>query len=125
MRTFAIGISSVLCLGAVFATGHAFKQVRETQKQANASVAAAKADTRRSTMGVAEQYAKTPLAFEANLGQANSEAKFLARGSGYEIFLTPKESVFVLQTPGQVSKPKTQKFAATSSASILRMSLVG
>src|SRR5262249_12023170 len=37
-----------------------------------------------------------PLAFEANRGQAPAEVKFLARGAGYTVFLTPSEAVLTL-----------------------------
>ncbi len=37
-----------------------------------------------------------PLAFEANRGQADEQVKFLARGSGYTVFLTPTEAVLAL-----------------------------
>ena len=37
-----------------------------------------------------------PLTFEPNLGQADPSVKFLARGRGYGLFLTPSETVFVL-----------------------------
>ena len=35
-----------------------------------------------------------PLFFEANRGQSDSRVQFLARGSGYTLFLTPTETVF-------------------------------
>jgi hypothetical protein len=38
-----------------------------------------------------------PLQFEANHGQVDAQVKFLARGKGYTLFLTPTESVMVLQ----------------------------
>ncbi len=38
-----------------------------------------------------------PLQFEANHGQVDQQVKFLARGKGYTLFLTPTESVMVLQ----------------------------
>jgi hypothetical protein len=38
-----------------------------------------------------------PLQFEANHGQVDDQVKFLARGKGYTLFLTPTESVMVLQ----------------------------
>lgn len=38
-----------------------------------------------------------PLQFEANQGQVDDQVKFLARGKGYTLFLTPTESVMVLQ----------------------------
>src|SRR5207249_4298206 len=55
-------------------------------------------------------YAKLPLHFEANQGQADEQVKFLARGSGYGLFLTSTESVLVLRKPeaaraGEASRP--------------------
>ncbi|HEV2383357.1 MAG TPA: SBBP repeat-containing protein [Terriglobia bacterium] len=38
-------------------------------------------------------YGKLPLSFEANDGQTDSQVKFLARGSGYTLFLTGTEAV--------------------------------
>ncbi|TAM79111.1 MAG: choice-of-anchor D domain-containing protein [Acidobacteria bacterium] len=43
------------------------------------------------------RYASLPLAFEQNQGQANSAVKFLARGSGYAVFLTENEAVISLE----------------------------
>lgn len=44
-------------------------------------------------------YAKRPLSFEANQGQTDAAVKFLARGKGYTLFLTPSEAVLALQSP--------------------------
>jgi hypothetical protein len=41
-----------------------------------------------------ETYARLPLSFEANQGQADPQVKFLSRGNGYTLFLTPTEAVF-------------------------------
>lgn len=41
-----------------------------------------------------------PLAFEENSGQTAEEVRFLARGSGYTLFLTNRETVLSLQQPG-------------------------
>ncbi|MBV5272539.1 MAG: hypothetical protein JZU52_02480, partial [Lamprocystis purpurea] len=38
-------------------------------------------------------YGKLPYTFEANGGQADAAVKFLARGPGYSLFLTPGEAV--------------------------------
>ncbi|PYQ50636.1 MAG: hypothetical protein DMF59_10325, partial [Acidobacteria bacterium] len=43
-------------------------------------------------------YGKLPLAFEANVGQTDRRVTFLARGSGFELFLTQTEAVYRLQT---------------------------
>src|SRR5207245_10883217 len=45
---------------------------------------------------VTEAYAKLPLSFEANHGQADPKVKFLSRGPGYTVFLTPTEVVRAL-----------------------------
>ena len=45
---------------------------------------------------VVTQMLSMPLQFEANQGQVDDQVKFLARGKGYTLFLTPTESVMVL-----------------------------
>lgn len=42
-------------------------------------------------------YGKLPLRFEANQGQTDKQVKFLARGSGYLLYLTPAEAVLRLR----------------------------
>jgi hypothetical protein len=49
---------------------------------------------------LAEAYGKLPLSFEINKGQADSQVKFLSRGSGYSLFLTGNEAVLALRKPG-------------------------
>jgi hypothetical protein len=56
-----------------------------------------------------QTYAKLPLSFEANQGQTDPRVKFLSRGAGYTVFLSPDETVLSL----------TQKAAA------VRMRIVG
>ncbi|MGH8456965.1 MAG: hypothetical protein ACRETE_08265, partial [Stenotrophobium sp.] len=46
---------------------------------------------------IAGNYGKLPIAFEANAGQTDAQVKFLARGSGYALFLTPGEAVMSLR----------------------------
>jgi hypothetical protein len=41
-------------------------------------------------------YGKLPLAFESNQGQTDQQVKFLSRGAGYSLFLTPTEAVLAL-----------------------------
>lgn len=45
---------------------------------------------------VSDVYGKMPLQFEVNGGQTNREVKFLARGDGYNLFLTMNEAVLSL-----------------------------
>ena len=68
-----------------------------------------------------------PLGFEANQGQTDQQVKYTARGNGYAVFLTEKETVFAL-TSGQPSskvsrgslgaKSQTQSAETTKSAAI-------
>jgi hypothetical protein len=55
---------------------------------------------------IAEGYGKLPLSFEANHGQANARVKFLARTSGYTLFLTEDEAVLSLSGRAKKSAPK-------------------
>jgi len=45
-----------------------------------------------------EAYGKLPLSFEANAGQTASDVKFLSRGRGYQLYLTPTEAVMTFQS---------------------------
>jgi hypothetical protein len=64
------------------------------------------------------------LSFEANQGQTDPQVRFLSRGSGYALFLTPTEAVLTLQklsTPP--SAPAAPPLAVTGD--VLTMRLVG
>jgi hypothetical protein len=58
-------------------------------------------------------YSRTPLAFEENGGQTDQHVRFLARGPGYHVFLTPHEAVLALARRD------------TGSPDVLRMRLLG
>ncbi|HYL36723.1 MAG TPA: SBBP repeat-containing protein [Bryobacteraceae bacterium] len=49
----------------------------------------------------AADYARLPLAFEENRGQAPQQVRFLVRGPGYSMFLTPAGAVFSFMRKGQ------------------------
>jgi len=48
---------------------------------------------------LAHAYGKLPLSFEQNAGQTAQEVRYISHGSGYELFLTPKEAVLALRAP--------------------------
>ena len=50
-------------------------------------------------------YAALPLAFEQNQGQTDAQVKYMARGSGYTLFLTAKDAVFSLRWHGGAERP--------------------
>ena len=51
-------------------------------------------------------YAQLPIIFERNQGQSHSQVRFLARGSGYGLFLTSNEAVLELQHSAISSQQK-------------------
>ncbi|MGH8594524.1 MAG: SBBP repeat-containing protein, partial [Gammaproteobacteria bacterium] len=74
-----------------------------------------------------QDYGKLPLSFEANQGQSNAQVKFLARGPGYTLFLTPTEAVLSLKKPQPQRKAAREIPAPSEPAgrTVLRMRLVG
>ncbi len=70
---------------------------------------------------VNKAYGKLPLSFEANEGQATTQVKFLSRGRGYTLFLTPNEAVITLRQ----SSPHSESRIKTAESAVLRMKLIG
>jgi hypothetical protein len=68
-------------------------------------------------------YGQVPLSFEPNVGQTNSQVSFLSHGSGYTLFLSPREAVLSLQPVHAGSSSASA--AASQAPSALRMELVG
>jgi hypothetical protein len=48
-------------------------------------------------VSVAESYGNLPMRFEVNNGQVDSKVRFISRGNGYTLFLTPTEAVLSLR----------------------------
>src|SRR5271169_3608785 len=61
------------------------------------------------------QYARMPLRFEQNEGQADRRVKFLAHGRGYTLFLAGDEAVLKLEKASQMANGKGQKSKLTKS----------
>ena len=77
-------------------------------------------------------YGKLPLGFEANQGQTDSRVRFLSRGSGYQLYLTPGEAVLALESERPQQASRTSKLpkpglesAPPKPPAVLRMQLVG
>jgi hypothetical protein len=70
-----------------------------------------------SSSRAASAFARLPLRFEANRGQADARVRFLARGLGYGLFLTPSEAVLVLR--------RAARKASGDRGSVIRVKLVG
>lgn len=90
-----------------------------------ASVAPKPATVTPSARGrVQASYAALPLSFEANHGQTDSQVKYMARGDGYILFLTPNDAVFSLQSRSS-QKAKSARSAHKDSNAVVHMQLVG
>jgi hypothetical protein len=72
-------------------------------------------------------YGQLPLSFEPNQGQTAPEVRFLSRGPGYQLFITPQEAVLTLHK----SVPKAEAGKATptrptpTESAVVRMHLDG
>jgi hypothetical protein len=66
---------------------------------------------------VLTSYGHLPLMFEPNRGQTDARVRFIARGSGYGLFLTDREAVLALQG--------SARGRGTASGSVVRMRLAG
>ena len=146
MRKFFLGIGIIVCLTAFFAFGlkprvsslgaAAQRQTTADAKPANTSATVALTAPKSAATPVAkpgsktanhaavvQQYAKLPLSFEPNLGQAKGDTKFLARGDGYSLFLTSNEAVLAMA--GHSTKGAQPVVKPVKSTGVLRMELVG
>ena len=70
-----------------------------------------------------QDFSKLPLSFEPNQGQTDAQVKFMARGSGYGVFLTADEAVLTLQQH-KAPKTATEAVAAPENA-VVRLKVIG
>lgn len=109
-----------LCLLAVVAAASAGRRVwQATAKPASAT---ATANARWQTA-----YAKLPLSFELNRGQARQPIQFLARGDGYNLALLPDKAVLTLSqaTTKATVATSDDKAAAQSVSATVQIKLAG
>src|SRR5262245_12195791 len=107
LLTAAAFTIAVVALGCWYSFRTHPKVTSATQPQFDAFAAA----------NLKEDYGKLPLSFEANHGQTDNQVKFLARGSGYTLFLTPTETVLRLRSK------QSGAHALDSKSAVLRMKL--
>lgn len=69
-----------------------------------------------------EDYGRQPLAFEENLGQADPRVRFLTRGDGYTLFLTPGEAVVALRSSGKSETSRVLRLGWTGGSTTPRIS---
>jgi hypothetical protein len=70
-------------------------------------------------------YGQLPLSFEANVGQTDSGADFVARGAGYTAFLTAGEAILNVSPPMTRSDGPDQKLVPTGPGAVVHMQVLG
>lgn len=136
-----IAALSVVILAAVMVVVPARKGKTHNDAESVANPATAKlsnsAVTPAARARLQASYAALPLAFEANEGQTDSQVKYLARGNGYTLFLTPSDAVFSFESSSQrtshsdrttqVSEAKNSRphAAGENATSVVRMHVSG
>jgi hypothetical protein len=114
-------VRGILCAAALFST----LSVCAAQQP---GLAAAQAPTTSTPRGAAASYANLPMTFESNVGQTDPQVKFLSRGSGYVIFLTPGGIVFSARSQfvaNTGTESNSQVASTQASATVIQLNLVG
>jgi len=108
-----------------------------TAKRNSSRVSPFAASVDKTKLDLSKVSSRLPLTFEPNVGQSSESVKFISRGSGYGLFLTSSEAVFVLrknkstsERPEPVSDdlraPNSSLLSANSaSTKVLRLRLLG
>ena len=63
----------------------------------NASINSTLQPDSKNKIALQKGFGRLPLSFEVNQGQTDADVKFLSRGKGYTLFLTPNEAVLSLK----------------------------
>ncbi|HVF57922.1 MAG TPA: SBBP repeat-containing protein [Pyrinomonadaceae bacterium] len=116
-------------------SGHTRNEKGASTASAKANDAAVPPTTAEARARIDEAYAKLPLSFEANEGQVRGgdAVKFVSRGEGYSLFLTPTGATLTLDRPAApAAKTKAdagaegvRRKSAERESAVLQMSLVG
>ena len=69
-----------------------------------------------------QAYGQLPVSFEANQGQTDSHVRFLSRGPGSTLFLTPNEAVLSLTT---AKRDRAGTTSAPTTSAVVRMEFLG
>jgi hypothetical protein len=111
------------CLGGVLAGGLALVSVAASHgRPVHHGLAEVRSRARMTPFSL-------PLSFQANRGQTDSQVRFLARGNGFDVFLTPSETVLRLKKaaekkPSPLDTGGRPQFTP-STYSVVRMQMLG
>lgn len=115
LRNSAIVLSLCVAPQAAFA---GTPTVPDTSTATAATVASRQMSAAKTGPEIIPGYGHLPLSFEVNQGQTDNRVRFLSRGKGYILFLTPTEAVLSKTVASQEKGKKSQ------STNVLRMRLL-
>ncbi len=98
LRGLVFSLVSVAALLTIFGQGRAPRSETKRLHDLAWTSPVSEGLTAAKNMQLASAYGKLPLSFEANQGQTDPHVKFISRGSGYSLFLTPTEAVLALSS---------------------------
>jgi len=102
---WAATLLSILCLSGL--PGHRSAAVATSRYMSSATVATKRA------LAIGDAYGKLPLRFEENRGQADGNARFLARGPGYTLSFGPRAVTLALVSAARPRKQGAETKAHT------------
>jgi hypothetical protein len=97
----------------------------ETLGALAATIPPATAQATTDSARVQNAYGQLPLSFEANVGQTDSRADFVARGAGYTAFLTADEAILNISPPMTRSAGPDQKLVPRSPGAAVHLQVLG
>lgn len=127
LRNYSFAACIAACAGAMWAWGDRSPPAETASKPGMSTRVSGIASRTR----VLRQYGQLPMTFEVNQGQTDPKVKFLARGPGYSLFLTPNEAVFSLRTTAMEQGAKNIRGAYGTDAdrnvrqTVMRVALAG
>jgi len=111
--TSAVGVVAISILIVAVVLGCARGRMRTAKANHPASATQPLALSAQQRGKVRASLDALPLAFEANQGQLDPQVKYMARGAGYTVFLTPNNTVFAVHSSAKsLPAPPSAKFAA-------------
>src|SRR5712675_1334718 len=108
-RSLKLLFTSTAALAAValgWAAAPMHSEPRHSGKQLPARQSA---NSARPTSTVNNQYGKLPLSFEPNVGQSDASVQYIARANGYSLFLSSKETAFLLKADSSAKQQGSKK----------------
>src|SRR5271168_3855586 len=105
MKAHSVLTASLLAFGAITTNAQTVPSRVDNPQRLKAG----SANPKSASPGLAANYGKLPLSFEANQGQAGPEVEFLSHGYGHSLFLSGGNATVLLQRSAPLGAPATRR----------------